>query len=157
MTSCVFCISLLLMKSSKNQQIGMIKIFDDLDRLFTGFAENTYSTSRAAWSPLYDLFVTKEKLVIVVELPGVEKEEISVSISTRGLIIRGKREAPKLVREGQIFYNLEIPFGRFERRIPFPIDVRIKEVDINLANGLLTLIFPLKGEYLERIIPIEEG
>ncbi len=145
------------MKNSKNRLSSVIKISDEIEESISDFADDSFTVARGRWRPLYDLFITKDKLVIVVEIPGVDKDEIALSISPRGVFLRGRRVASKLIKEGKIFYNIEILYGNFERRIPFPIDVQTKNVKVNLANGLLTLTFPLMSKHMEKVIPIEEG
>lgn len=94
------------MKSTKNHLHGTVKIYEDFEKLIADFVEKPYPAARGIWSPLYDLFITRNRLMIIIEIPGVDKDNINVSISSQGVLVRGRREAPKMVREGQVFYNL---------------------------------------------------
>jgi HSP20 family protein len=146
-----------MMKRSKNRLSGTIRIHQTQDTLWEDMRPEAFAVLRGSWRPLYDLFITRDQLVLIIEVPGVEKNDIGLSISPRGVLVQGRRTAAKVVNEGKVFYNLEIPYGRFERRIPFPIEVRVKDVEVNLANGLLTMVFPLTVQDVERIITVEDG
>lgn len=145
------------MKRSKNRMPSTIRIHQTQDSLWEDMRPEAFAVLRGSWRPLYDLFITRDRLVLIIEVPGVEKEDISLSISPRGVVVQGRRTAAKVITEGKVFYNLEIPYGRFERRIPFPIEVRTKNVEVDLANGLLTMVFTLTVQDVERVITIEEG
>ncbi len=156
MTSTLFCVKLNVMKSYKNRLGRIVKIIDELDN-FSDLTSSSLKLYHSSWHPLYDLFITEKNLVIVIELPGVEKDDFILTVSPRGLLIRGRRHAAKAIKQGKIFYNLEIPYGNFERRIPFPIDVQTQAIEVDLSSGLLTITLPLKAHQVERVIPIEEG
>ncbi len=145
------------MKRTKNRTLATVRIHDEIDGLWEKMTVEAFPSLRGAWRPLYDLFITRNRLVLIVEVPGVEKDDMTISISPRGVLVQGRRKAVKLITEGKIFYNLEIPYGRFERRIPFPIEVQVNKVKIKVANGLVTLTFPLMPRDRQRIVPVEEA
>ena len=89
------------------------------------------------WEAPIDVFETEEALLIMVALPGVELDSISVTLNAGALIVRGERPLPPELRDARIL-RMEIPYGHFERRIdlppaPFRISGR------HLTNGCLML------------------
>jgi len=72
-----------------------------------------------SWEPPVDVFETPEELWIVVALPGVESAKVEIAIEDGVVIVSGARELPGTARRAAI-HRLEIPHGRFERRIPLP-------------------------------------
>jgi HSP20 family molecular chaperone IbpA len=93
------------------------------------------------WEPPLDIFATEGALTIVAALPGVELQDIEVSIEPELLRVAGVR-LPAAAR-GMAIQRLEIPHGRFERRIRLPAG-RWEVGRSVLENGclLLSLIKP---------------
>lgn len=107
------------------------------------------------WQPLYDLYITQDEMVVTIEIAGLKPKDFSIYAATNYLIIDGiKKSHELLTKECCKFHNIEIPYGRFNRRIDFPVPVEAKQYQYNIDNGMLTLRFPLEKE---RIIPIEDG
>jgi HSP20 family molecular chaperone IbpA len=89
------------------------------------------------WEAPIDVFETDEALLILVALPGVELDSITVVLNAGALIVRGERPLPTELREARIL-RMEIPYGHFERRIdlpPMPFQISGR----HLANGCLML------------------
>jgi HSP20 family molecular chaperone IbpA len=94
------------------------------------------------WQPLYNLYTTSEAVIVHLELPGVELNDIVVFLRSRYMVIAGNRVTPPGITENCcIFHNLEIPFGRFHRRIDFPMQVETREHRYESQNGILTIQF----------------
>jgi len=89
------------------------------------------------WEPPVDLYETVDGLTLSVALPGVAASELEVSLESGGVVVRGERAFP-VEYQRAIIYRLEIPYGRFERRIALPAG-QFQLVDRRLANGCLTL------------------
>jgi HSP20 family molecular chaperone IbpA len=89
------------------------------------------------WEPSVDLYETGDQLTLCVALPGVAADELEVFLDSGAVVVRGERAFPAGYQRATI-YRLEIPYGRFERRIALPAG-RYQLVDRRLANGCLTL------------------
>jgi HSP20 family protein len=76
-------------------------------------------TTGARWEPPIDVLETDEELLILVALPGVDLDEVEVVIDNGLLIISGQRTLPPELRNARI-HRLELPQGRFERRLVLP-------------------------------------
>lgn len=106
------------------------------------------------WQPFYDLYIIGEEMIITIEIAGVYVKDISVYAGKFFMIIDGIRRSPGIFgKHSCVFHNLEIPYGKFNRRIDFPVPVEPKRCKYKIENGILTLNFPVAKE---RIIPIEE-
>ncbi len=89
------------------------------------------------WEAPIDVFESADALTILIAMPGVELDSISVTLNAGTLIVKGERPRPPELQNARIL-RMEIPYGRFERRIdlppaPFQISGR------HLANGCLML------------------
>ena len=72
-----------------------------------------------AWAPAVDVLETSTELWVLVAVPGVETDEIEVALDGARLIVSGVRTVPPGLREAAV-HRLEIPRGRFERRVELP-------------------------------------
>ena len=89
------------------------------------------------WEPPVDLYETDNELWILVALPGVTTDQLEVVIEGATIVVRGERPLP-LGTRGATILRLEIPYGRFQRRIALPAG-RLKIVERKLADGCLVL------------------
>jgi len=97
-----------------------------------------------AWEPPIDIIETPEALQVHVALPGVAPEDIAVGIDAGALVISALRPFPACERGARV-HRLEIPYGRFERRIALP-DRAPKIVETRYADGCLTLTLAANSE-----------
>jgi HSP20 family protein len=108
------------------------------ERLQRQFFQPELSPSRAGeWEPPVDVLETKDQLCIIVALPGVSPPDVDVSINDGVLSIVGVRHRPAIAGSASI-HRLEIPYGRFERRIRLASG-RLSIERSELSNGCLIL------------------
>lgn len=72
-----------------------------------------------AWQPPADVIETSSEVLVMVALPGVDPDEVQAVIEDGELVIVGRRILPAELRTA-VIHRLELPQGRFERRIPLP-------------------------------------
>ena len=68
------------------------------------------------WEPPADVFESDTEVLVLVALPGVDPEAVSVQVTAAGLLVSAERILPHVL-ESMHVRRLEIPYGRFERRI----------------------------------------
>jgi HSP20 family molecular chaperone IbpA len=95
------------------------------------------SRTTPAWEAPCDIFESDEALTILIALPGVEPDQIKVTLSAGVLIVSGEAPLPREVSDARI-HRLEIPHGHFQRRIELP-PARFEISGRHLANGCLKL------------------
>lgn len=88
------------------------------------------------WEPPIDIYETADALWLLVALPGVPPETVEISHDAAAVIVAGQRPLPAL--SDAVIHRLEIPHGRFERRIELPPG-RFQIAQHELANGCLVL------------------
>ena len=123
-------------------------LLDEAERLHRQFFRLSASArARPVWEPPVDVFEDDHEIIIVVALPGVAAERIDVALDESGtLAIRAESGIP-FAGPGCDVHRLEIPYGYFERRIPFPAG-RYEAGTRELKNGYLTLTLrKLSGAY----------
>lgn len=119
---------------------ALIKQAEQLHRQF--FEPSREGARAARWEPPVDVFETEHELTIITALPGVAPENVRVEIEGQTLIITGTRPLPTAGRRANIV-RLEIPYGRFERRIS--LSSRLRLAARELKNGCLVLTFTKAG------------
>ena len=96
-----------------------LDLLQSAERLRRQFFQVGASTGAASWEPPVDIYETLEGLRILVALPGVAVEHLNVAIEGASIVVAGDRPLPVESRRAMI-HRLEIPYGRFERRIALP-------------------------------------
>jgi HSP20 family protein len=81
---------------------------------------NLRPTSEPSWEPPIDVLETEREVLILIALPGVDPDEVIAAIDQGMLVVSGRRVLPAELRDARIL-RLELPQGRFERRIPLPL------------------------------------
>ena len=113
------------------------ELLEQAERLQRQFFRPAGGALRPAWEPPVDIFETEDDLWISVALPGVVPEDVAIVVQDRTLVVTGERPLPAECRAGMI-HRVEIPHGRFERRIALPAG-RFELRRRDLSNGCLTL------------------
>jgi HSP20 family molecular chaperone IbpA len=113
-----------------------LELLRGTERLHRGFFQ-LGAAEAPGWEPPVDLYETGDGLTLCVALPGVAANELEVSLESGTVVVRGERDFP-VAYQRAIIYRLEIPYGRFERRIALPAG-QYQLVDRRLENGCLTL------------------
>lgn len=113
------------------------EILDRAERMQRRFFKPTVTTGkRPTWEPPIDVYETRYELKIMVALPGVSPEHLSIMQEDGYLIIDGQRRLPDSA-EAHI-RRLEIPYGRFERRIELP-ETKLEMGACEFVNGCLLI------------------
>lgn len=89
------------------------------------------------WEPPVDVIETATELLVLVALPGVDPATAETTISGSDLVVGGTRRLPESLRTARI-HRMELPYGRFERRIPLPPG-RYDGVRREAAHGCLLI------------------
>lgn len=92
------------------------------------------------WKPSTNIVETRDALVIEMELPGVAKSDVSITLlNNQELIVKGLKKQPRLEQEPVTYYLFEREFGTFFKKIviDFPLDTTT--VKSNMENGVLTI------------------
>ncbi len=111
---------------------------DEFNRLFDWTAPSRDSGLFSGWSPALDVFDDKDRLVVKVELPGLKKEEIEISLHDGVLTVAGERKVEHEEEEGQSFRS-ERYFGRFHRSVTLPTAVDPAKITAAYKDGVLTI------------------
>ena len=124
----------------------LVVLRDEMDRLFEGaFGPALFRTpgSFSRWSPALDVYQDKDQFTVVVELPGLKKEDIELSLQDGTLTVTGERKQERTASEG---YKNERFYGRFQRSVTLPASVDGRKVKASYQDGLLRVNLPKAEE-----------
>ncbi|MGE6258142.1 Hsp20/alpha crystallin family protein [Heyndrickxia sporothermodurans] len=101
----------------------------------------TQHTSTTNTFPLIDIYLTDTQIIVIIELPGFRKEDISLSLSGNILAVRGTSKLPIM---NPVVIRNERKYGAFERQIELPEPTTSKEIHARFESGLLIVTYMRK-------------
>jgi HSP20 family protein len=141
----------------------MDSLHKEMDRLFEDFWKGSGSHSfmaspwhRGELTPRVDETEDEKAFHIKVELPGMDEEDVDITLSGGVLIIRGEKKREE-EEKGKDFYRQERSFGSFRRSLPIPVDVDEGKIEANFRKGVLFIELPKTEEARKKIkhIPVK--
>ncbi len=115
-----------------------------------------FTLAERTWKPPMDMNETPEEVVIVAEIPGVDKDDLEVEISSKAVRIQGNRFA-RHCSENATYRLAEIQYGRFERVLFLPAPIDPEVVSAAYQNGLLEIRLAKQPPEKTHKIPIQDG
>lgn len=104
--------------------------------------------------PQLDVIDRDKDIVIRVELPGVEKKDLDVSLSDSTLDIKGK-VSKETKEERKDYFRCEITRGNFSRSLSLPSGVDTSKISANLKEGILEIILPKEESVQRRSVEVK--
>jgi len=128
--------------SWKDQELEKLK--KDLDRLFNRRCLN-YGVDlfcrELEEAPSIELYETNEAITVKAALPGINIEDLDISLAGRTLTIAGKRKE-ETVEKDRYYHTVRKRFGSFSRSVTLPCRVNADEVEANFEDGILNIVMP---------------
>ncbi|MDH5297581.1 MAG: Hsp20/alpha crystallin family protein [Desulfobulbaceae bacterium] len=100
------------------------------------------------WLPSVDIDESKDKLVVKVELPGLDAKDVSVSLADDLLTIRGEKKQESEEKDATR-HTVERYYGTFERSFRLPMEIKADKVEATFDKGVLKITLP-KAEVSKR-------
>ena len=129
----------------REAQDSILTLYQDIDRMFDnffrGFGLSRFDESWGDFSPRIDVSETDQAYNISAELPGLDENDIEVTLEHNTLTISGEKKAEK-EDKGKNYYHLERSYGSFRRNIPLPPNIEADKIDANFKKGVLNITLP---------------
>lgn len=135
----------------------MERLFDDLftRRLRPMWDERWWPGKSATVSiPAVDLYEDQDAIVVKVELPGMEKNDIEVNVSDSFLTIKGEKKREKEIKE-ENYYRAERSYGSFSRTLELPKGVQAEKAQASFKEGVLEVRLPKTEEAKKKQIKLK--
>ncbi|MGE4440103.1 MAG: Hsp20/alpha crystallin family protein [Desulfomicrobium sp.] len=108
----------------------------------------------ARFRPAADVIETPDAFLILVELPGLEREDVRLEAHGNELAVFGERQPPRNLA-GAAFQVMERLYGCFSRRFELPVDIDAQAVAATMKSGLLHVRVPKRAQRAHnRAIPV---
>jgi HSP20 family protein len=114
------------------------------------------SGTATAWAPALDISERKDAYLVTVELPGVEAEDLEITMEDGLLTIQGERQFAHDSSEQQ-FHRVERRYGAFRRSITLPAQVQAEQIEASFENGVLQIEVPKAEEAKPKRIQVRPG
>jgi len=109
-----------------------------------------------AWAPALDISERKDAYLVTVELPGVEADDLEITLEDGLLTIQGERHFAHDSSEQQ-FHRVERCYGAFRRSITLPDHVMAEQIEATTDNGVLQIMVPKMEEATPKRIQVRPG
>ena len=129
----------------------------NIEKLFEEFFFMTKShdfTSSTPWQPPTDVYETGKEIIVKIAASGLKPEEISVLFSNHILTVSGKRGNDS-AHQKVCFYQVEIRYGYFERKIKIPKHVDANNIRATYENGFIVINIPKAEKSFDSTISIK--
>jgi len=105
------------------------------------------------WSPVTDIYETKDHYIFKIEVPGLSKDDIKIEFKENVLIIKGEKKEEKEVKK-ENYHRIESFCGAFSRSFTIPKGIDPKKIEAALQDGILELKVGKDEEKKTKVIPI---
>jgi len=130
---------------------------DRMTRLFDETLSRIWKEEipRGVWSPPVDIMEKGNEVVLKMDLPEMNQNEIEIKVEENTLIIQGER---KLIKESSDTSYLQIqrPFGTFQRTFALPRGIDQEKIKAGYKDGVLRVVLPKKADSYPKQIAVEE-
>jgi len=106
------------------------------------------------FAPAVDIAEQENEYVVKVELPGVAKEDVKISVESNTLTIKGEKKQEK-EEKNKNFHRVERSYGSFQRSFTLPATVKNDKIDALFNNGILTITMPKSEEAKPKQIEVK--
>jgi HSP20 family protein len=132
----------------------------EMDRMFADWPTSAEWPTSAGWGaatayPAMNVWTNEDGAVVTAELPGVDPEDIDISVVNDTLTLTGTRQ-PKEV-EGATYHRRERGQGRFTRSFQLPFRIEGEEVEASFERGVLHIHLPRAQEDKPKKITVKAG
>ncbi|HYE14584.1 MAG TPA: Hsp20/alpha crystallin family protein [Pyrinomonadaceae bacterium] len=132
-------------------QERMNRLFEEAAERRAGAEGEEAQIERADWVPAADVYEDEREFSVALDLPGIARESLDVSLDDGSLVIRGERRPAG----GVGVRRAERPHGRFVRSFSLPDTVDRQGVSADYKDGVLLLHLPKRDEQKARRLKIE--
>lgn len=138
-------------------QHEMNRLFDEF-RQNLGFSTHPWTEALTEYATKVDVKDNDNRVVVTMEIPGVDMKDIELSMRGDGLVVKGEKKEEKEEKE-KGYYRIERTYGSFYRMIPIPCEVDRDNVEATYKDGVLKVTLPKTKETLqnEKKISVKAG
>jgi HSP20 family protein len=127
-----------------------------LNNLFREMNEGESPLTTASFVPAVDVYEDSKKVVLKLEVPGIDEKDLDIRVENNTLTVKGERKFEKEEKE-ENFHRIERRYGTFYRAFTLPSTVDTEHVQANYQSGILKLELSKKPEAQPKQIKVNVG
>ena len=127
-----------------------------VNSLFRDFTEGESSMTTASFTPAVDIYEDAQKVVLKLEVPGIEEKDLDVRVENHTLTVKGERKFEKEEKE-ENFRRVERRYGSFNRSFTLANTVNAEDVSADYTNGVLKIRLGKRAEAKPKQIKVNVG
>ncbi len=135
---------------------GVVAFQNPFNTLFRELNEGEGTQAAASFIPAVDVYEDEKKVVLKLEVPGIEEKDLDVSVEKNTLTVKGERKFEKEEKE-ENFHRIERRYGSFYRAFTLPTTVDTESVAASYNAGVLKLEMTKKPEAQPKQIKVNVG
>ena len=123
-------------------KFGPAKDFEEINNKIHSFVNdlpNVKFNIDFSFKPKADIYVDDENLFVEMEVPGVPKDALKISLKNNILTISGEKQNSNAGNEKNNYYKNERSFGEFSREFNLPVEINPDKVNASFENGVLKI------------------
>ena len=134
----------------------MFSLQREMNRVFDSFFRGADEPGllNGTWIPAVDVAEGDDAYTVKMELPGVNKDDVKITLESNVLTIRGEKQAETEVNEKN-FHRTERSYGSFQRSFTLPTSVKNDKIDAVYKDGILTVSLPKAEEAKPKQIEVK--
>jgi HSP20 family protein len=129
---------------------------DMFEEMFRDFFHRTGGEDGGTAEPAVEIAESDGEMTVKMEVPGVEKDQIQLTVADDHLMVRGETRKEKEEKKKN-FYRQEIRYGAFQRTVPLPVEVDATKAKAELKNGVLRVTLPKSAQPKAREVKVAVG
>ena len=134
----------------------VVALQNRMNSLFREMNEGDSPLTTASFVPAVDIYEDSKKVVLKLEVPGIEEKDLDVRVENNTLTVKGERKFEKEEKE-ENFHRIERRYGTFFRSFTLPSTVDTEHINAGYANGVLKLELSKKPEAQPKQIKVNVG
>ena len=134
----------------------VVALQNRVNNLFREINEGDSPLTTASFVPAVDIYEDSKKVVLKLEVPGIEEKDLDIRVENNTLTVKGERKFEKEEKE-ENFHRIERRYGSFYRAFTLPSTVDTEHINANYNAGILKLELSKKAEAQPKQIKVNVG
>jgi HSP20 family protein len=123
------------------------------DRFFNLFEDGAWERPQGNWAPAMDVVEDNDRLIVRLDLPGIDPKTVDVKLTGDRLTVSGERKFEE--KENATYLKREQVYGMFSRAVRLPYQIAADKVHATWSNGVMEIELPKAEQFVSREIPIQ--
>lgn len=136
----------------------VVNMRKEINRMFDGFfgggVQDDGSLFPSLWTPEVDIVEHENEFSVKVELPGVSKDDVKITMQENILTIRGEKKE-EMESKDSTHYRSERSYGSFQRSFTLPTIVKNDKIEASYKDGVLSIVLPKAEEVKPKQIEVK--